>query len=182
MLNFNRDRESGEFKIPQSHIYTSIIVKTAQNYFSSGPFIIKILIIVYIVLNMKIAAWVLWLPFPFIIFEKVKKSFKLSEGDGGFIRDAWLKPKLICDACNLLKNERDPAWSVICLLKCTWPVIFFSFSENLKIYLKSCIQEERFEFLPLIYMTRDFFFNSCVKRDQETTPLWIFCYAPINIG
>lgn len=48
---------------------------------------------------------------------------------------------------------------------------FFSFSENLKIYLKSCIQEERFEFLPLIYMTRDFFFNSCVKRDQETTPL-----------
>lgn len=34
---------------------------------------------------------------------------------------------------------------------------FFSFSENLKICLKSCIQEERFEFLPLIYMTRDFF-------------------------
>lgn len=55
----------------------------------------------------------------------------LKKDDKGFIRDVWLRPKLICDTWILQKGELDswiyePAWGVICLLKYTWPMIVFS--------------------------------------------------------
>ena len=65
--------------------------------------------------------------FLFVLFT----IFYAQKDEKGFIRDLWLRPKLICDTWILQKGELDswiyePAWGVICLLKYTWPMIVFS--------------------------------------------------------
>ena len=71
----------------------------------------------------------LFLYFIAVSYESSQTEFWI-EGAKGFTRDAWLRPKLICDAWILQKSDRDswiynPVWDVICLLKYKSPVNFF---------------------------------------------------------
>ena len=71
----------------------------------------------------------LFLYFIAVSYESSQTEFWI-EGAKGFTRDAWLRPKLICDAWILQKSDRDswiydPVWGVICHLKYKLPVNFF---------------------------------------------------------
>ena len=108
--------------------------------------------------------------FLFVLFT----IFYAQKDEKGFIRDLWLRPKLICDTWILQKGELDswiyePAWGVICLLKYTWPMIVFSKLIDLMISLKTFIQEERFE-VPLSFTWRVNFSNYLTWNEISIRP------------
>lgn len=99
------------------------------------------------------------------------------EGEKGFKRDAWLRLR------DLKKNERgswihDPALGVIWLLEYTWPVNPAQKGDRFKI---TPFKFMMCEMLLKIHVTREFFLNLCVKRDQDP-PLYLMLKLPYELS
>ena len=106
--------------------------------------------------------------FLFVLFT----IFYAQKDEKGFIRDLWLRPKLICDTWILQKGELDswiyePAWGVICLLKYTWPMIVFSKLVKTSWFPWKLSYKKKDLKFPFIYVTREFFQLSYLKWNQH---------------